>query len=308
MDRFCYSAYGLILESAFPLPELAELPGAGIGRADISIENDSQISIASDKPTPIECRDAALNWVHLVWGGVGDLFIENGNRILVRSVLKSDKDAIRLFIFGAGLGVLLHQRGLLVLHGSGVALNNQVIGFIADKGAGKSTMAAAFCQHGHGFISDDLLVVYFDAQDKPMVIPAPPQMRLWLDTLIYAGGRPDSATRVRSGIDKFNFNVDSVAKKPIPLHSLYLLDAEGSPHIEKLFPSEALFSIIPHLYVSRFGTSVFQKTDPAGSFKKLTLLSKQAHVKRLVREQDISQLPNIVNLIEGDLHSDHTIQ
>ncbi|MEI2619587.1 MAG: hypothetical protein V9G09_02470 [Candidatus Nanopelagicales bacterium] len=296
VDSFCYSAYGFTLMSAFPLPELL----AGEGKADISIEIGRCRGIASHDYSPILCASASPNQVHLTWGKVGDLLIEDGRRIIVLPHPDTDEDALRLFILGAGLGVLLHQRGLLVLHASGVVIHDRVVGFIGAKGCGKSTTAAILHQRGHALVSDELLVVDFDSQDRPLIMPGPSQIRLWSDALVYTGRDPDSTARVRSGIDKFNVNALIVAPKALPLGSLYLLDAEGAFCIEPVFSGDRFLSIIPHLYVSRFGTPFFQSTNPAYSFKQLNLLLKQVNVKRLFRRRDLSQSLSIARLIEQD--------
>lgn len=168
----CYSAYGLILVSTLPFPELL----AGEGKADIHIDINQLECTAPRDNSPILCTNVAPNRAQLIWGGVGDLLIEDGQRITVVPSPDADQDALRLFVLGAGLGVLLHQRGMLVLHASAVVIDAQVIGFIGAKGWGKSTMVATLHQRGHTLISDELLVIRFDDQGQPWVIPGSPQI------------------------------------------------------------------------------------------------------------------------------------
>ena len=295
-----YSAYGFTLASALPLPELL----AGEGRADIYIDVGLIQSAAPHEHSLILCASASTNRAHLTWGGVGDLLIEDGQRITVVPSPDTDEDALRLFVLGAGLGVLLHQRGLLVLHASGVAIQDQVVGFIGAKGWGKSTTAAILHQRGHALISDELLVVRFDDQDQPWVIPGSPQIKLWVDALVGTGGDPDLAIRVRSGVDKFNVNAISIAPRELPFHSLYLLDGGEELSIRSMSPSEAFFGVVPHLYVHRFGTSFLQATDMARAFQQVTRLLRTVTVKRLLRRRDLGQLSNIARLIEQDVLHD----
>lgn len=292
-----YSAYGFILNSALPLPELF----SGEGKADFFIEIDRHGYIAPHEPSPILCASASLNRVHLTWGAVGDLLIEEGRRITVLPRPDADEDALRLFILGAGLGVLLHQRGLLVLHASGVVIGDRIIGFIGSKGWGKSTTAASLHQRGHALISDELLVVRFDDRDQPLVMPGPPQMRLWSDALVSTGGNPDSAIRVRTSIDKFNVNAANIAVEALPFHSLYLLDIGEELIIQPMSSSESFFGVIPHLYVGRFGTQFLQSTDISRIFQKLTFLLKKITVRRLSRPWDLNQLPAIAQQVEQDI-------
>ncbi len=297
VDRFYYSAYDLTLASNLPLPELF----SGEGGADVYIEVAQSEGIAPHEHSPILCANASPNRVHLTWGAVGDLVIEEGRRITVLPLPDADEDALRLFVLGAGMGVLLHQRGLLVFHASGVAVHDRMVGFIGAKGWGKSTTAASLHQRGHALISDELLVVRFDTQDQPLVIPGSPQMRLWSDALVSIGGDPDSAVPVRSGIDKYNVNAASVAPEALPFHRLYLLDAGEELGIRSMSPTEAFFCVIPHLYVCRFGTPFLQSTNAARAFQQLNSLLKKITVKRLLRRWDLNQLPDIAQRIEQDI-------
>lgn len=292
-----YSAYGCVLKSALPLPELL----VGQGKADIFIEINRRGCIASHEPSPILCASASLNRVHLTWGAVGDLLIEEGRQITVLPCPDADDDALRLFILGAGIGILLHQRGLLVLHASGVSIHGRMVGFIGAKGWGKSTTAAFLNRRGHALISDELLVVDFDDRGQPLSIPGPPQIRLWSDALVSTGGDPDTALRVRSGVDKFNVNAENIAPEALPFHSLYLLDAGEEFAIQSMTPSEAFFGVVPHLYVCRFGTQFLQSTGAICAFQQLNFLLKKITVKRLLRQWNLGQLPDIARRVEQDI-------
>lgn len=295
-DFVGYSAYGFTLRSALPLPELAP----GRGRADIMIEFERRRAGDTDVASPILCASASPAQAHLTWGGVGDLLIEQGRRIVVVPGSGAADDALRLFVLGAGLGVLLHQRGLLILHGSAVAIQDRIVGFIGAKGAGKSTTAAILQQRGHPLVADELLVLRFDAESRPLVMPGPSQLRLWADALTHIGGNPARAVPVRAGIDKFNVSASRVASEALPLHSLYLLDAEGPLAVQPIYSSERLLSLIPNLYVSRFGTPFFKSTDAAYPFQQLNLLLKYTAIKRLVRSPDLGRSEAIARLIERD--------
>lgn len=300
MDRLCYSTYGLILASTLPFPELL----TGGGKVDVFIDVSQIKSAASCEHSPIRCIDVSLNRAHLTWGGVGDLLIEEGQWMTVIPGPNPDEDALRLFVLGAGLGVLLHQRGLLVLHASAVAMADGVVGFIGAKGWGKSTTAAILHQRGHALISDELLVVRFDDQGRPWVIPGSPQIKLWADALVGTGGDPDLAVRVRSGVDKFHVNATSIAPRELPFHDLYLLDGGEELSIQSMSPSEAFFSVAPHLYVHRFGTSFLQATDMARAFQQVSGLLRIVTVKRLLRRRDLGQLSDMARLIEQNVFDD----
>ncbi|MCP5463302.1 MAG: hypothetical protein H7A34_09100 [bacterium] len=292
-----YSTYGLTLASTLPFPELS----SGKGKVDVNIIIAQTEGAASHEHSPILCVDVSPTRVHLIWGGVGDLIIEDSQRITVLPGPNADEDALRLFILGAGLGVLLHQRGLLVLHASGVVINDRVVGFIGAKGWGKSTTTAILHQRGYALISDELLVARFDDQGQPRVLPGSPQIRLWSDALVSTGGNLDSAVRVRSGIDKFNINALCMAPEDLRLHCLYLLDAGEELSIRPMSPSEAFFGVVPHLYVHRFGTSFLKAMGMEYTFQQLNQLLKKINVRRLLRLKNLNQLPDIAQRVEQDI-------
>jgi hypothetical protein len=232
-----YQAYGLTLTSTLPFPDLPP----GKGKAEVHIEVAGIADPTLREPSPILCTSASPTRVCLTWGTVGTVVIVDGRQITVTPAPDAALEAVRLFVLGAGLGVLLEQRGLLVLHASSVVIQDRVVGFIGAKGWGKSTTAAVLNQRGHALVSDELLAVHFDAQNQPLVITAPPQLRLWSDALLNIGGDPSSATQVRPGIEKFRINASICAQGELPLFQLYLLDGGEQLAIESVSRSEAFF-------------------------------------------------------------------
>ena len=94
----------------------------------------------------------------------------------------SERDAAA-FVLGSAFGILLHQRGALVLHGAAVAKNGRSIAIYGYSGAGKSTLAAALCGDGCSFVADDICVVGLDGQQQPMVLPDGRHLKLWKESI-----------------------------------------------------------------------------------------------------------------------------
>lgn len=189
------------------MPELQP----GIGGPDVQIRIIGSKSGCVTEDSPIECVSATPDQVRLSWGPVADLLIENGRTIKVVPGPAADDESLRLFVGGAGIGVLLHQRGLLVLHGSAVEIRGQAIGFVGSKGWGKSTTATALHQRGHPLVTDELLVVDLNRDGAPTVRRGSPYLKLWHDALLGTGGKPESARQILSGADKYFVGASIVA-------------------------------------------------------------------------------------------------
>lgn len=293
---YCYSAYGLVLASDFPLPELQ----SGRGRPDVHIRIIGSKSNCESEDCPIECIDATPTRVHLSWGSVADLVIENGGVITVMPGPAADDESLRLFVGGAGLGVLLHQRGLLVLHGSAVAIRNSAIGFVGAKGWGKSTTANALHRRGHALVTDELLVVDLDKRGAPSVRPGSPYLKLWRDALLETGGSPELARQVLQGADKYYLEASLVAPPGVPLRRIYVLDAGDRLDTVHIDAAAAFFGVVPHLYVSRFGTQFLRSAGSQVAFSRIAAVLRRIETIRLTRRNDLSQLPDIAALVESD--------
>jgi hypothetical protein len=289
-----YSAYGLTIESALPLPDLT----SGKGRVDVRISLAPPAPTATEEIVGIQCLSATPASVHLSWRGVGELVVEDGNRILVTPAPNSVEEALRLFVVGAAFGVLLHQRGLLVLHGSAVVIGGRVVGFLGSKGWGKSTTAMALTRRGHRIVADELLVIRLDGVQAWVMSGSYP-VKLRSDALTTMGGDPATSVPVRPGHQKYFVSGSTITDGEFPLQSLVLLDAGATLALAPVPTAEAFFGVVPHVYVSRFGTGFLNATGADRTFKQLGLLLKRTSVMRLYRQRDLSQLQEIAELVES---------
>jgi hypothetical protein len=147
-----------------------------------------------------------------------------------------ERDAIG-FVLGTAFGILLHQRGALVLHGSAVERDGKAIAICGPSGAGKSTLAAALCREGYSFATDDLCVIGLDERRLPIVFPDGRRLKLWKQTIdkLDLGNRRGEA--VRGQFEKYYIDPFGSVTIPPRLTAIYLL-RDSPPTIEK--PIEAL--------------------------------------------------------------------
>lgn len=295
----CYSAYGLTFSSALHFPGLFAQSESDSADFEISVLPPAASSSAD--PSAIQCMGASPSKAILSWGTVGDLVVEAGRSITIIPTPEVDDSTCALFVSGAGMGVLLHQRGLLVLHGSAIRVGEGIVGFLGAKGWGKSTMAMAMHRAGYPLVADEHLVIAFSEDGCPSVLPGTSPVKLWDDALAVVGGTPEESIQVRPGVSKYYSSSPLPDTRQRPLKHLFVLDRGERHAIEALSSSGAFFGVAPHLYVHRFGTPFLLDTGATHVFRRLTEMVRKVPVSRLIRRPDLSQLPEIVSLVESSI-------
>ena len=173
---------------------------------------------------------------------------------------------LRLSLLGPALALILHQRGLLVMHASVVARGDRAVAFLGKNGWGKSTIAAALHTKGYDLVTDDVAAVRFDA-DGPHVFPSFPQMKLWPEAATLLGSSLDSLPILHPDFDKRGWRAErGFSSAPRRLERVYALAAGPAPAIEAMEPREACFELLGHWYGHRFGGGLLQNGAAARIF------------------------------------------
>ena len=298
-NSYYYQAFGLTIDSKLPFPELV---------ASNKIDADAVIRFNKLDYSPLTTNSVQYSFqltsegMYLFWQGVGMFLIRDGKEIIIDAEPEADIDKMRLFILGAAMGVLLHQRGCLTLHASAVAVNGNAVAFLGNKGWGKSTLAATFHACGHSLLTDDVAAIDVCNSNEPSILPAFPQLKLWPDAVTSLGRNPENLPQLIQDFEKRNCLVsDGFMQKPVPLKQIYVLSTGDTLEIQTVKPQEILTYLISNSYITRFGDELLQ-LDRASHFVKLTLLAKQTSIYRLIRPKDISLLPQTVQLVEKHLN------
>jgi DNA polymerase III delta prime subunit len=211
-----------------------------------------------------------------------------------------DRDAAS-FLLGTALGILLQQRGHLVLHASAVAVNGHAVLFSGPSGAGKSTLAAALSREVHSFVTDDVCHVAFDAEDRPTVTPDGRMLKLWADALDHLSLGHAKSDAVRVGMQKYYTPPPrKIEPSALPLAAVYFL-REALPsltlgiervNVAQAAPLLALNAYRPHL-TEKMGLVKSYFFDAAKVWRHTRLFF-------LTRPLDFAAMPQLLR--DLDLH------
>ena len=294
-SAYRYTAYGLTVEASLPLPELPVSDAQDEVRRDVSFV---RVPLGTPPvPGSIPCSPQNQGeQVVIVWGDYLTLRLRHGCTCAFDTSDALSDDMLRRYLLGPGLGILLHQRGLLVLHASAVNVEGEAVLFIGEKGAGKSTTAAALLARGHTLLSDDVVAIDTSSPEHPRVLPAFPQLRLWPDSAAAANVPDDELVAYNPRLAKRSWDVDGrFHGQPVPLREINLLGRGTPGDVHDLSGNEAFGALLPHLYAPRFaGASVITQKH----LEACTSLLRRIPVRRLMRSESIDDLPCLVRVVE----------
>ena len=289
-----YRAYGLGIASEFSLPEL-------VGGAD---STDVAVRAAQVDRERLSAAPAGV----IAWATADDVClrydeaifrITGGREILVEPTEGADERAVRLLLLGAALAVLLHQRGLLVLHASGVAIDGRAVVFLGEKGEGKSTLAAALHARGHPLLADDVVAIDPAADNAALAYPGFPQLKLWPESLEQLGDHADPFPRVHPAYEKRARRADEkFHTEALPLGRVYVLDSGEEFSIEPLPPQQRFIGLTRHSYL----LPILEQTRTAADhFRQAVAVASRVPVLRLRRPRRLDEVMRVARRVEEDM-------
>lgn len=301
-ERRFYRAYGLTIASEVLLPELEPTAPAP---ADVVI---AVGTIDLPKPSPEAATDFRFepDRQYLAWDAVGAFLITDGRRIDVEPAPGVDDALIAFPLLGPVLALLLHRRGLLVLHASAIAVAGRSAIFMGDKGAGKSTTASAMIRAGHDLLTDDVVALDLTNPNQPMIVPGFPQIKLAADAAAAISFR-DAEVRPRAHpeIDKMQHRLNGAfSGERVPASRIYMLERGEKADITPLPGIAALPAIIKFSYVTRFGRAALPDDFAATHLRQCSGIANHVGVSRLEVPTGLERIDEAVALIERDLAAD----
>ena len=199
METKIYIIYGLNVKSELFLAEVKEMPEAK--KIDVTVKCDQ---IPKHAKKAIEEGKIAIYLRKESWffiKDIGQYYIANGNEIIVEAFEGADLHSIKSFVLGAALGVLLLQRETLVLHGSGVVVDNQAWIITGDSGAGKSTLTTRILKDKAIFLADDTVAI--ETAEQIYAMPGYPQQKLCKDAAVELGYDINQLRKINEEREKY---------------------------------------------------------------------------------------------------------
>ena len=286
-----YVAYGLEIHASFPLWPWGE-------RSAVASASYGQVSVELGEPVPViepvGLRVGSAEAV-LGWPGVGSFVISNGQAIVVVPAHGVTREELALVTAGPALAQLLEQRGLCVLHGSCVEVAGAAVVLLGASGSGKSTIAATLRDRGHRIISDGMTVIDC-AGPEPVALPGPPHLKLWPDA-IQSLAEPSAQTFPVARQEQKRWYPAGlcVARDPVPLRRIFLLEAGPRAAIAGLAPALGLLEVVRNYFLADYVDDNSAKEFVLG---RCAAATSNIPVARLQRGQALNDLGAVLALLE----------
>ena len=286
---YFYKLFGLTIDSFFPLLQTeAKRPSV-----DIVIERGK-----ASPPNTWQYKGASIyvNECEIFYSapGVANFIVRNGRELIVDPCPDVDKRKLRHVLFGEVLALLLHQRGLLVLHATSLAIHGKATILLGTRGAGKSTLALALCRLGATVISDDITVIQVNNGGTLSVLPGISQLGLWPDAVRACGYDPERLPNVFNGTDKRVMSMTKTSPNvSLAPKRIYKIEETMAVDVERLRPQEAFRVLVGNTYW--FG--LVQALNPETHFAQSAAVAAQTEAFRLGRPRTLDLVNEVAQHI-----------
>jgi hypothetical protein len=163
---------------------------------------------------------------------VGSFYACNGSEVEYTPAKGATRASLELYLNGSVYGAILHQRGILPLHGSSFAWHGSGIMLCGESGAGKSSLTAAFCMAGAEFLTDDVTPIVI-CDGKPFILPLSDCIKLWKDSLLQLNREKSGLTAICPGQEKYYFPMEKGNHRSFPLHRVFIIEVTEDEQIQE---------------------------------------------------------------------------
>lgn len=250
-----YCAYGRVLESDQPLPEL---DAASAVRADLRLVWNATVHappgarwstlwrFSSGEPWVTAAR--ASNAHHFRFGRLAEFRVSAALIEMAPRGRVADA-TLRHLLLDQALPLALAAQGALVVHASAVSLQGRAVLFAGRAGAGKSTLAALLSRDGAPVLADDGVLLEESAEGL-RAVPSYPGLRLFSDSSAAAALRPAGTEESDSTKRRMvhAMRPDMFQSAAAPLGRIYVLSDGPTLSIDRVSRRDAAIEILRHVY------------------------------------------------------------
>jgi len=299
-DYFYYKAFGLTFKSCIEHPEFMACtetvdPDCAINFGDVPDRLINPTKVGAVYQT----RDKTFL---LQIKRVGRYLVEKGNSITIDKADSATDREIIIFLWASAVAALLHQRGLMILHGSAVKIGGGAVIFSGPSGSGKSTMVSAFTHTKGAFmISDDISAISITNTGIPVVLPGYPMMKLWRDSSEKFGIEWDETRFIRHNVKKMVVNTSNrFTNEEVPLKQAYILSYknEGAVEIEEVNGYKKLELLTGKIFKKSYIKNL--STQP-NIFESASIILPLIRLCTIKRQHGMQHLDTTINMIESDM-------
>ena len=210
-----------------------------------------------------------------------------------------------MYLLGQVLSFSLLSMGIESLHGTVVVIDDGAVAFVGDCGYGKSTLGAAMLARGFPVLTDDLIALRESASGC-IVQPGVPRIKLFPSVARRVFRRKPLGTPMNPRTPKLVLPLEQheAAGRPVPLKAIYVLSPPRArsnrltrPRIRPLGGREAFLEVVR----STFNLLVLREERLAGQFRFARNITATVPIRQLAYPRDLSQLPEVCNVVLGDL-------
>lgn len=292
MGNYQYRVYGLRVDSEIEIPELVR-DYEGIAQVQIRMgEVPSELHDYNYKGVFYQTKDSDFIFA---MDQIGSFRVENGEVITLKPSPIANQGLMRVFLLGSVFGALLHQRGILALHGSAISCGKGALVITGRSSSGKSTLAAALTKRGYPFLTDDISALHPYEGDF-YVHPGIPQMKLWRD-VINKLEINEGLMQVRPSIEKYKMTIEQgFSQQPEKVNSIIMLGSKNTSGFEvrRLHGFEVFEALKENTYRYEFVNGLQLSNQHFRAISELANSASVFHVQRPSSPLMINELVEVV--------------
>lgn len=291
---YTYSVFGLLVESHIALPAL--VPASGTPDLRVYAKPITLTDARIRLPSGVDIEQVG-HVVRLSVPSVGRVEVCPNSGVALDREEGATDETVRDYVLGPAVGLALHQRQYLVLHGSAVLVNGRAVAFLGSKGAGKSTMAAGLSALGCPLLTDDIVACHMDLGPQVFVAPGPPTLRLADDSALISPGLFSMSPGYVNGKRRYWSGLPAVLTRQ-ELHAVFILADGDACSVEPVPLANAIRDLTRNAYFA-FVLPILNASSR--HFQQCMNLMGRCKVRMLLRPRVRSVFNEVMRLIEQEI-------